>query len=124
MSKLDQLIQQVRTELGSDFVSTDVVGLDGMSIAGDSVTPDFDGSAASARFAMVMKLASKVSDKLGMGHVDDNLATTDKVYILTRFLGDGSYYWGLAVNRSATLGNVRLVMNEYAPQMWEAIPHN
>jgi predicted regulator of Ras-like GTPase activity (Roadblock/LC7/MglB family) len=122
MAKLEQLIQQVRVELGADFVSTDVVGLDGMSIAGANADPSFDGSAASARFAMVMKLASKISDKLGLGVVDDNLVTTDKAYIIARFLGDGSYYWGIAVTREATLGAVRMLMNEYALQIWEAIP--
>lgn len=122
MSKLEQLIQQMRSEVGVDFISTDIVGMDGMSIAGGSISPDFDSSAASARFAMVMKLASKVSDKLGLGQVDDNLVTSDKSYILTRFLGDGSYYWCLAVTRAATLGTVRMLMKEFADQMWDAIP--
>jgi predicted regulator of Ras-like GTPase activity (Roadblock/LC7/MglB family) len=122
MAKLDQLLQQVRAELGADFVSTDVVGMDGLSVAGGSIDPNFDATAASARFAMVMKLSSKVSDKLAMGAVDDNLVTTDHAFILARFLGDGSYYWGLAVTREATLGTVRMMMNEYAPQLWDAIP--
>lgn len=122
MPKLDQLIQEFRSELGADFVSTDVVGMDGMSIAGGSIAPDFDASEASARFAMVMKLASKASEKLGSGTVDDNLVTTDRLYILARFLGNGSYYWGVAVTRNATLGTVRMLMNEFADQMWDAIP--
>ncbi len=122
MPKLDQLIQEFRSELGADFVSTDVVGMDGMSIAGGSIAPDFDASEASARFAMVMKLAAKASEKLGSGTVDDNLVTTDRLYILARFLGNGSYYWGVAVTRNATLGTVRMLMNEYADQMWDAIP--
>ena len=122
MPKLDQLLQQFRSELGADFVSTDVVGMDGMSIAGGSIVPDFDASEASARFAMVMKLASKASEKLGSGTVDDNLVTTDRLYILARFLGNGSYYWGVAVTRNATLGTVRMLMNEYADQIWDAIP--
>lgn len=122
MAKLDQILQQVRAELGADFVSTDVVGMDGLSVAGGSIDPNFDATAASARFAMVMKLSSKVSDKLAMGAVDDNLVTTDHAFILARFLGDGSYYWGLAVTREATLGTVRMMMNEYAPQLWDAIP--
>ncbi len=122
MAKLDQLLQEVRTSLGGDFVSTDVVGMDGISIAGGSVSPDFDATEASARFAMVMKLAAKVSGQIGMGAVDDLLVTTDKVFILTRFLGNGSYYWGLAVTRNATLGSVRILMNEYADQLWDAIP--
>jgi len=122
MTKLEQILQQVRTELGADFVSTDVAGMDGLSIAGGSAVADFDSTAASARFAMVMKLAANVSNKIGMGAVEDSLVTTDQAYIITRFLGDGSYYWGLAVTRNATLGMVRMLMNEYANQLWRAIP--
>ncbi len=122
MAKLDQLLQEVRAQLGGDFVSTDIVGMDGISIAGGSVSPEFDSTEASARFAMVMKLAAQVSNKIGMGAVDDLLVTTDKVFILTRFLGNGTYYWGLAVSRNATLGSVRILMNEYADQLWDAIP--
>jgi predicted regulator of Ras-like GTPase activity (Roadblock/LC7/MglB family) len=122
MAKLEQLLQEVRAQLGGDFVSTDIVGMDGISIAGGSVSPEFDSTEASARFAMVMKLAAQVSNKIGMGGVDDLLVTTDKVFILTRFLGNGTYYWGLAVSRNATLGSVRILMNEYADQLWDAIP--
>jgi predicted regulator of Ras-like GTPase activity (Roadblock/LC7/MglB family) len=122
MAKLELLIQQFRSELGADFVSTDVVGMDGLSIAGGSIDPNFNSTDASARFSMVMKLAAKVSGKLGLGKVDDNLVTTDKAYIIARFLGDGSYYWGVAVTRNATLGTVRMMMNEYADQLWDAIP--
>ncbi len=122
MAKLDQVLQQFRSEMGADFVSTDVVGLDGMSIAGGSVDPNFDGTEASARFAMVMKLAEKASDKVGLGAVEDNLVTTDHAYIIARFIGNGSYYWGVAVTRNATLGSVRMLMNEYADQLWDAIP--
>ena len=122
MAKLDQLIQEVRASLGGDFVSTDIVGMDGISIAGGSVSPDFDATEASARFAMVMKLGVKVTGQIGMGAVDDLLVTTDQAFILTRFLGTGAYYWGLAVTRNATLGAVRILMNEYSEQLWDAIP--
>ena len=122
MAKLDQLIQQIRSELGADFISTDVVGMDGISIAGGSIDPNFNATDASARFSLVVKLAAKVSSKVGMGKVDDNLITTDTAYIITRFIGDSSYYWGVAVTRNATLGAVRMIMNEYADQLWDAIP--
>jgi predicted regulator of Ras-like GTPase activity (Roadblock/LC7/MglB family) len=122
MTTVQELVDEFRSELGPDFVSADVVGMDGLSIAGVSADPNFDSAAASARFAMVMKLASKVAGKIEMGDVDDNLVTTDQAYILTRFLGDGSYYWGVAVTREATLGVVRMLMNEYAGQLWDAIP--
>jgi predicted regulator of Ras-like GTPase activity (Roadblock/LC7/MglB family) len=123
MAKLDQLLQQFRGEIGADFISADVVGMDGLSIAGSSTDPAFDSSGASARVAMVMKLASNVTTKVGMGLVDDNLVTTDRSYMLSRFLGDGSYFLNVAVTRNAILGSVRVMMNEYAPQFWEAIPH-
>ncbi len=123
MAKLDDIIQELRNELGSDFVAASVVGMDGLAIAGGSVDPEFDATAASARFALVMKLAAKVSGKLQLGQVDDNLVTTDRVFILTRFLGDGSYYWEMAVTKDATLGMVRMLMNEYADRLWNAIPH-
>src|SRR5512136_762492 len=109
MAKLEQLIQQFRTELGADFISTDVVGMDGISIAGGSIDPNFNSTDAAARFSMVIKLADRISQKLSLGKVDDNLVSTDKAYIIARFLGDGSYYWGVAVTRNATLGTVRMI---------------
>lgn len=121
MNQLEKILGQVRVELGNDFVSTDVVSMDGLSIAGGSVDPDFDATAASARFALVVKMGQKVAGKVGMGNMDDLLVTTDSVYIIVRFLGDGTYYWGLAVTRDATLGMVRLLMAENADQIWNAI---
>ncbi len=122
MNKLDEIVQEVRVEMGSDFVSTDIVGMDGLSIAGGAMDPSFDNNEAAARYAMITKLASKVSDKLSFGAVDDILTTTDKVMILSRVLGDGSYFWELVIRKDATLGSARLMMNEYAPRLWSAIP--
>jgi predicted regulator of Ras-like GTPase activity (Roadblock/LC7/MglB family) len=73
MTKLDQLLQQLRAELGPEFVSTFVVGDDGLSIASISTNDgDKDGS-NSARVAMVLKLAQKVSEKLNLGELQENL---------------------------------------------------
>lgn len=122
MNKLEQVIYQFRNELGSDFISTDVVGMDGISIGGGSLNPNFDAADISARFAEVMKLAVKISTKIEIGKVDDNLVTTDTTYIISRFLGDGNYYWVVVVSSNATLGTVRMLMNEFAPQITDAIP--
>jgi predicted regulator of Ras-like GTPase activity (Roadblock/LC7/MglB family) len=124
MTKLEQIIYQFRSELGGNFVSTDVVGMNGISIAGGSITPDFNAEDGSARFAEVMKLAVKISNKIDLGKVDDNLVTTDKNYIISRFLGDGSYYWIVVVTTNGTLGTVRMLMNEFSTQIWDAIPHD
>jgi predicted regulator of Ras-like GTPase activity (Roadblock/LC7/MglB family) len=122
MTKIDDILKEVQSEISNDLISTDVVGMDGLSIGGIQTDPNFDASAASARFAMVMRLGEKVANKTNMGEIDDSLVTTNKAYILTRLLGDGSYYWGVAVTRDAVLGMVRMVMNEYADQLWEAVP--
>jgi predicted regulator of Ras-like GTPase activity (Roadblock/LC7/MglB family) len=120
--KINQLLEQVRSELGTDLIATDVVGMDGISIAGVTTIPNFDTSVGCARFAMVMKLASKVGDKLAAGHVEENLASTYKGIVLSRLLGDGSYYWAVVLRKDATLGTARLIMREYAEQIWDAIP--
>jgi predicted regulator of Ras-like GTPase activity (Roadblock/LC7/MglB family) len=123
MTKLEEVLQNFRSEIGSDFISTDITSMsDGLSIAGGSAVASFDSTAASALFTAVMSLANKVSTKLNLGGVEDDLATTDHAFILARLIGDGSYYWGVAVAKSATLGVVRIRMNEYAPKLWEAIP--
>ena len=75
-----------------------------------------------ARFAKVMKLAATIADKLKLGAVDNNMVTTDSAYILTRFIGDGSYYWGVFVRRDATLGSIHMLMKEYAEPLWRAVP--
>jgi predicted regulator of Ras-like GTPase activity (Roadblock/LC7/MglB family) len=122
MTKLEQIIIQFRGELGGDFITSDIVGMDGISIAGASLDPNFNSSDASARFAEVMKLAVKISKRIDIGQVEDNLVSTDKTYIISRFLGDGTYYWVVVVTSNATLGTLRMLMNEYAPQLWDAIP--
>jgi predicted regulator of Ras-like GTPase activity (Roadblock/LC7/MglB family) len=122
LGKLEQLIQQFRSEFGPDLISTEVVGMDGIAIAGGSIDKNYNSTDAAARFSTVLKLASKASGKVGMGKVDDNLTTTDKAYIIARFIGDGSYFWGVAVTRNATLGSVRMLMNEYADRLWQTIP--
>lgn len=122
MAKLDELIQEIRAAIGADFISTNVVGMDGISIAGGSIDPAYDADAAAARFAMVMKGAVQVNKRLNLGNMDDNLITTDKMYIITQFLGNGSYFWEMAVGREASLGMVRMTMNEYADKLWSAIP--
>ena len=124
MNKLDQLVLKFSTELGADFICTDVVGMeDGLSVAGSSIDPNFNTLDASARFSKVMDSAAKVCSKVGMGKVEDSLTTTDKAYIISRFVGDGSYYWVVTVTRNATLGSLRALMHEYAGQMSELLPH-
>lgn len=120
---LEDILQDVRKQLGTEFVSSEIVGEDGLTIAETAAAPDFDSSTIAARMAMVTKLSNKVSEKMKLGTVEDSLITTEEGFMLVRFLGDGSYYWRIAVNKEATIGVVRMLMTEYADRLWESIPH-
>jgi predicted regulator of Ras-like GTPase activity (Roadblock/LC7/MglB family) len=122
MADINELLREMASEIPG-FASTDVVGMDGVSIGHHAINPSFNSEAASAQFAMVMKLVQKTTDQLKAGDLEDNLTTTRNAYIVARFLGDGSYYLGVAVDRqAATLGNLRLITQQYAEAIWNAIP--
>ena len=119
---LANIIEDIRSDLGNDFIATDIVGLDGMSVAGDKALEEFNSEIVSAHFTMVMKLADKVSGNMEIGAVSENLVSTESSLVFTRFLGDGSMYWLLATTKDATLGIVRTLMDEYELRIWGALP--
>jgi predicted regulator of Ras-like GTPase activity (Roadblock/LC7/MglB family) len=122
MADMKDLLQEMASEIPG-FIAADVVGVDGLSIANYSANPNFNTEMASAQFALVMKMVQKTTGRLKAGEVEDNLVTTDNAYILTRFLGDNTYYLSIAVDKTAaSLGNVRLMAREYAEPLWNAIP--
>jgi predicted regulator of Ras-like GTPase activity (Roadblock/LC7/MglB family) len=122
MADINELLREMASEIPG-FVSADIVGMDGVSIGRHTVNPAYNADAARAQFAMVMKLVQKTGDQLKAGELEDNLVTTRNSYIVSRFLGDGSYYLGVAVDRQAsTLGNLRLMTQQYSDALWNAIP--
>ena len=121
MAKLDELIREIQNELGADFRYMNVVGSDGLPIAGANVV-DVNAEAVAARYTLVAKLATKMAEKLNLGDVDDNLITVDSAYVLMEMLGDESYFVVLGLSREAPLGVARMVLKEYADQIWDAIP--
>ena len=120
---LTDLIKDIRDDLGNDFVATDIVDMDGMSVAGDKSDEDFNSEIVAAHFTMVMKLANKVSGNMDIGAVSENLVSTENSFVFSRFLGDGSMYWLLATTKDATLGIVRTLMDEYELKLWGALPN-
>ncbi|MBD3289438.1 hypothetical protein GF337_11600 [candidate division KSB1 bacterium] len=121
MTKLDTILKEIEQQIPG-FLSISVVGLDGLSIAVNCAS-DFDYETANAQFALVMKLLSKTANQLGKKSIDDFLVTTEHAYLLTRLVGDGSFWFGIAIDRNAgTLGNMRLVAKQFADEVWAAIP--
>jgi predicted regulator of Ras-like GTPase activity (Roadblock/LC7/MglB family) len=121
MAKLDELIREIQNELGADYLYMNIVGSDGLPIAGMSVV-NVNTDAIAARYTLVAKLASKLAEKLNLGDVDDNLITVDNAYVLMEMLGDESYFIILALAKAAPLGVARMLLKEYAGPIWDAIP--
>jgi len=121
-AELQSLLDDIHNDLGEDFLATNIVGLDGMSIAGTKARSEFNSEAVSAHFAMVMKLGGKLAEGSRMGSLRENQLNTDKAMIFSRLLGDGNFYWLLATTKNATLGIVRGLMDEYEMRLWGAIP--
>jgi predicted regulator of Ras-like GTPase activity (Roadblock/LC7/MglB family) len=122
MAKMNEILEEMASQIPG-FVAGDVVGMDGLAIVSYAQDPSFDAEAAAAQFALVMKLVQRTAGQLEAGELEDNLVTTEKHYILTRLLGDGSYYMAVAVDReTSSLGNVRLMTRQFAGELWDAIP--
>jgi predicted regulator of Ras-like GTPase activity (Roadblock/LC7/MglB family) len=73
---------------------------------------------------MLLKLIDTTVSKLNLGVVENELLTTERAYLMVRFLESKSYFLGIAVNRrAAKLGNIRLITKIYVKRISEAIPH-
>ncbi len=122
MTEINEILKEMAADIPG-LLSASVVGMDGLALANHVIAKDFDVEVACAQFALVMKLVQKTSTQLKDSEVEDNLVSTKKSYILTRFLGDGDYYLGIAADKdTANLGNIRLIARNYADTLWEAIP--
>lgn len=123
MAKIDELVKELRGEIGGDLVQLTVCGPDGMAIASETTMPNAAvAENMTGRAVMAHQAAKKVTDKLNLGTFEESISTTDKVFVLTKFLGDGSYSVLVSFTRKATLGTVRMLIEEYSPKLWDAIP--
>ena len=122
MAKLDDLLKEMADEIPG-LVAAAIVGMDGLGLAHFTTDPNFDVEIADAQFAVVMQVVNKTAAQLGSDVVEDNLVTTNNAFMLTRFIGDGSMYLGIAVARKGgNLGNIRLVSRNFADALWNAVP--
>jgi predicted regulator of Ras-like GTPase activity (Roadblock/LC7/MglB family) len=123
MAKINEVLKELREEIGGDLIQVSVTGLDGMAIARESIIADSELSdQMTGRALMALQTAKRVTEKLKLGDYEETILTTDKAYVYSKFLGDGSYTLMLSFTRKATLGTVRMLIGEYAPKIWDAIP--
>jgi predicted regulator of Ras-like GTPase activity (Roadblock/LC7/MglB family) len=123
MTKLNDIIKELRGEIGGDLVQLSVCGSDGMAISRETIITDNDmADQLSARVTMTLQTAKRITEKLKLGEYEETIYTFDKNYVFTKFLGDGSYAISCLLTKKATLGTVRMLIEEYSPKIWDAIP--
>lgn len=123
MSQLDDVLEEFESDV-SNFIATDVVDIEsGMSMGGRSSDPEFDGSVASAAFSDVIKAYKRAFELLDMDpeSLQDVLGTAEDVLILTRIIGDRTFYHGLAITKEGNLALARKTMEAYEDRIIEAV---
>ncbi len=125
-TKMTQKFDEILSELAGEvtgFRGGFLVGIDGINLASKYVG-DLDPELASAQMAMLLKLVSGSTEKLGAGNLEDNLTTTEKAFILMRFLPGKQYFLGISAERkTGNLGNMRLMSKMYTERMAKVMPH-
>ncbi len=124
-NNLRDLIDEMKQEI-SGFISTDIVEIEqGISVAGGSISPDFNSKVASKKYADVVKAHEKAAQALGgskvVGKTEDILITTTKSYLIILPFPNGKYYHGIAISREGNLAYARLVMRKYQPLFYEVL---
>lgn len=121
-------MKDILRELGGQvtgFIATAVVGMDGLGVANHG-GPGFDEAAIeaiNAQMTMLFKLVNTTVEKLGAGTIEDYLLTTERAYLLIRYLHDKNYYLGIAADRkTGNLGNMRLNSRLFAERLSKALP--
>lgn len=121
-SDLNKILKDLSEQVDG-FIATAVVGMDGLGIAQHSRSKNLDVETINAQMSMFIKLVDTSVAKLGAGVIEDNLLTTEKAYLLIRYLENKSYYLGIAVDcTKANLGNLRLISRLYAERVAQAMP--
>ncbi len=119
--KIQQVVETMAQRIFG-FVSLSVVGIDGLEII-EYAHRDFDRETINAQFTLVMQMLQRSIQHLGVIRFDDYIITTQNYYLFTCFLGDQSFWLGIAIDRKqGNLGNLQLMVQQFSPLIWEAIP--
>ncbi len=120
-----QNMREILVELGQEvpgFMAASVVGMDGLGVA-NHAAGSLDTEIINAQMTLLFKLVNTSVDKIGGGDINDFLLTTDKAFLLIRYLSDRNYFLGIAADRrKANLGNMRLYNRIFADRLSKAMP--
>ncbi len=111
-----QIIQEIlvsfKNQLGPVLFTTDIVGINGQSVAGEIGSSGFDKLYAASSGALATKVLQDVCSKLRYGRLIETITTSDKFLLISRHICN-EYYWGVAVTLDADLLRIKNLMNEY-----------
>jgi predicted regulator of Ras-like GTPase activity (Roadblock/LC7/MglB family) len=120
--KLNEILKELSGEVAG-YISSVVVGMDGLALADHTKSAKSNPEAISAQLALLFKLVDTSSAKMNAGIVEDALLSTDGAHVLMRFLPGKDYFLGVAIDRKAgNLGNLRLMSKLYADRIARAMP--
>ena len=120
--KFDEILNSLSGEV-SGYLSSALVGIDGINVASHTLGR-LDPENVSAQITTFFRLVDTSVEKLGAGVLEDNLLTTEKSYILMRFLPVKKYFLSIGSSRKeGNLGNLRLMSKMYTDQLSKAMPH-
>ncbi|MBN1657827.1 MAG: DUF4388 domain-containing protein [Anaerolineae bacterium] len=118
---LNDILQELQSQVPG-FVATALIGTDGLGIA-QLTSPGVDVDAINAQMTLLIKLVDTTIDKLKAGTMDHGILTTERAYLVWRWLPGKEYYLGLAGARNtANLGNLLLMSRLYAERVAKAMP--
>ncbi len=121
--RLDDVLKEMMEQVDGGMAAV-VAGMDGLPIAEYVAMKGVNPTRNVPQMTMLLKLIDTTVGKLDLGVVENELLTTERAYLMVRFLEGKSYFLGIAVNRSkAKLGNIRLITKIYVKRISEAIPH-
>ncbi len=120
-----QSMQEILTDLGQEvpgFMVAAIVGVDGLGVVNHAVG-SIPVETINARMTLLFKLVNTSVSKMEAGDIEDFLLTTDKTYLLLRYLSDKNYFLSIVADRrKANLGNLRLYSRVFAGRLSKAMP--
>lgn len=118
---LDAILKTMSGDVNG-YVASVIAGMDGLSVA-QHASKKLSTDAISAQLTLLLKLVETSMLKLDAGQLEDELLTTDDVFILMRFLPGKEFFLGVVADRrTGNLGNLRLITRMYTERLAKAMP--
>lgn len=121
-----QKLEDVLKEFGQEvpgLLTAAVVGMDGLAVAEFSTNNKANGEAVSSQLTLLLKLVDTTVGKTSPDNVEEDLLSTEKEYMMLRFLPGKEFFLAVTVDRKVSnLGNLRLMSRVYSERLTKVLP--